>query len=74
MAATLAACQALLDAPLSAAEVWVLAGRAEALVSGSPHLDNVVPCLAGGLQLLVPERDGLPDAAARCPGRRTWSW
>ena len=41
-----------------------LAGRAEALVSGSPHLDNVVPCLAGGLQLLVPDRDGLPDARA----------
>jgi len=53
VAATLAACQALLDFPLSAAEVWALAGRAEALVSGSPHLDNVIPCLAGGIQLLV---------------------
>jgi homoserine kinase len=64
VAATLAACQALLEAPLSAAEVWGLAGRAEALVSGSPHLDNVLPCLAGGLQLLMPDRDGLPDARA----------
>jgi homoserine kinase len=61
VAATLTACQALTGAPLSAPEVWILAGRAEALVSGSAHLDNVVPCLAGGLQLLVPERDGRPD-------------
>ncbi len=61
VAATLAACQALTSAPLSAAEVWILAGRAEALVSGSAHLDNVVPCLAGGLQLLVLDRDGRPD-------------
>jgi homoserine kinase len=61
VAATLAACQALTSAPLSAADVWILAGRAEALVSGSAHLDNVVPCLAGGLQLLVPDRDGRPD-------------
>jgi homoserine kinase len=60
--ATLAACQALLDHPLSTAEVWQLAGRAEALVSGAPHLDNVVPCLSGGLQLLVPDAGGAPDA------------
>lgn len=62
VAATLAACQALLGDPLEPAEIWVLAGRAEALVSGSPHLDNVVPCLAGGLQLLVPSADGVPEA------------
>ena len=61
VAATLTACQALTPSPLSPAEVWILAGRAEALVSGSAHLDNVVPSLAGGLQLLVPERDGKPD-------------
>jgi homoserine kinase len=60
--ATLAACQALLDHPLSTAEVWELAGRAEALVSGAAHLDNVVPCLSGGLQLLVPDAGGAPDA------------
>ena len=64
VAATLAACQDVLGAPLSAAEVWALAGQAEALVSGSPHLDNVIPCLAGGIQLLVGDRDGLPDARA----------
>lgn len=62
VAATLAACQALLGDPLSPPEAWVLAGRAEALVSGAAHLDNVIPALAGGLQLLVPDRDGLPDA------------
>jgi homoserine kinase len=62
VSATLAACQALLGYPLQAFEVWVLAGRAEALVSGSPHLDNVLPCLAGGLQLLVPDRGGHPEA------------
>jgi homoserine kinase len=39
-----------------------VAGRAEALVSGSVHLDNVVPSLAGGLQLMVPGRDGAPAA------------
>ncbi|HEY0511414.1 MAG TPA: homoserine kinase [Thermoanaerobaculia bacterium] len=62
VAATLTACQSLVDDPLSMPEVWALAGRAEALVSGAPHLDNVVPCLSGGLQLLVPDRDGAPDA------------
>jgi homoserine kinase len=64
VAATLTACQALTSSPLSPAEIWILAGRAEALVSGSAHLDNVVPCLAGGLQLLVPDRDGKPDPRA----------
>jgi homoserine kinase len=64
VAAALAACQGLMGGPLSPAEVWGLAGRAEALVSGAPHLDNVVPSLAGGLQLLVPGQDGRPDARA----------
>ncbi len=64
VSATLAVCQALLGYPLRNDEVWTLAGRAEALVSGSPHLDNVLPCLAGGLRLQVPDRDGHPDARA----------
>jgi homoserine kinase len=64
VAATLAACQALLGEPLSTSEVFAVAGRAEALVSGSVHLDNVVPSLAGGLQLLVPGPDGAPEARA----------
>ena len=63
VAATLTACQALVASPLSRAELYAAAGRAEALVSGSPHLDNVVPALAGGLQLLVPGGgDGSPEA------------
>jgi homoserine kinase len=62
VAATLTACQALLGAPLSPAELFAMAGRAEALVSGAPHLDNVVPALAGGLQLLVPGTGGAPEA------------
>jgi homoserine kinase len=62
--ATLAACQALLGEPFSTAELYELAGRAEALVSGSPHLDNVVPALSGGLQLLVPGPGGKPEARA----------
>ncbi|MEA2603232.1 MAG: homoserine kinase [Acidobacteriota bacterium] len=62
VAATLAACQALLGEPLTRSELFLVAGRAEALVSGSAHLDNVVPSLAGGLQLLVPGQGGVPDA------------
>ncbi len=62
--ATLTACQALFGEPFSTVELYELAGRAEALVSGSPHLDNVVPALAGGLQLLVPGPGGKPEARA----------
>jgi homoserine kinase len=64
VAATLTACQALTATPLSPAEIWILAGRAEALVSGAVHLDNVVPSLAGGLQLLMPAQNGYPDPRA----------
>jgi homoserine kinase len=64
VAATLAACQALQGEPLDRDQLLVLAGQAEALVSGSAHLDNVVPSLRGGLQLLVPDRNGLPEARA----------
>jgi len=64
VAATLASCQALLGEPLSTSEVFAVAGRAEALVSGSVHLDNVVPSLAGGLQLMVPAPPGVFEARA----------
>ncbi|HEX9942644.1 MAG TPA: homoserine kinase, partial [Thermoanaerobaculia bacterium] len=67
VAATLAACQGLLGNPLSRSELWSLAGRAEAVVSGSAHLDNVVPALAGGLQLLVPGRNGVTPEARALP-------
>jgi homoserine kinase len=62
VAATLVACQHLLGEPLSRAELFTVAGRAEGFASGAIHLDNVVPILAGGLELLVPGPDGLPEA------------
>lgn len=69
--ATLTACQALLGEPFTLPDLFSLAGRAEALVSGSPHLDNVVPALAGGLQLLVPP-DG--SAGGGSPEARRLPW
>ena len=69
VAATLTACQSLVAAaggePLSRPELFAVAGAAEGLVSGSPHLDNVVPALAGGLQLLVPPAAGTAQVDAR---------
>src|SRR5215208_53340 len=64
VAATLTACQHLAGEPLSTPELFAVAGRAEGLVSGSVHLDNVVPMLVGGLQLVVPGRSGQPEARA----------
>ena len=56
--ATLVACQILLGEPFTRLELLQMAGRAESLVSGSVHLDNVAPSLHGGLLLLVPGEDG----------------
>lgn len=56
--ATLVACQVLLGEPFTRSELLQMAGRAESLVSGSAHLDNVAPSLHGGLLLLVPGGDG----------------
>ena len=56
--ATLVACQVLLGEPFTRSELLQLAGRAESLVSGSVHLDNVAPSLHGGLLLLVPDEHG----------------
>jgi homoserine kinase len=64
VAATLAACQHLLGEPLPRPALFDVAGRAEGFVSGAVHLDNVVPILLGGLQLLVPGPDGTPEARA----------
>jgi homoserine kinase len=64
IAATLAACQAAFGAPLDRDELFALAGRAEALGAGAPHLDNVVPALLGGLQLLLPGAGGTPEPRA----------
>jgi homoserine kinase len=59
--ATLVALQALCGDPLTNSDLLGLAGRAEGLTSGSMHLDNVAPSLLGGLQLMVPGREGLPS-------------
>jgi homoserine kinase len=64
--ATLVALQALCGEPLRGSDLLDLAGRAEGLTSGGMHLDNVAPSLLGGLQLMVPGRDGAP-AARRLP-------
>jgi len=62
VAATLAACQGLLGDPLSRNELYTVAGKAEGLFSGAAHLDNVVPALDGGVQLLVPGPGGTTEA------------
>lgn len=64
VAATLAALQAAFGEPLSRLELYEVAGRAEALVSGSVHLDNVVPSLSGGLQLMMPGAESAHDPRA----------
>ncbi len=64
--ATLVALQALCGEPLSGSDLLDLAGQAEGLTSGGRHLDNVAPSLLGGLQLMVPGRDGAP-ATRRLP-------
>jgi homoserine kinase len=53
--AALAGLNAFYGEPLSRDELVPLAGRAEGAVSGSIHIDNVAPCLLGGLQLICPE-------------------
>jgi homoserine kinase len=64
--ATLVALQALCGEPLETAELLDLAGQAEAFTSGGRHFDNAAPSLLGGLQLLVPGREGRP-ASRRLP-------
>ncbi len=64
--AAIAALQALYGDPLEIAELVDLTGRTEGLTSGGVHLDNVVPSLLGGLQVVVPGRGGKP-ATRRLP-------
>ena len=64
--ATLAGLQALCGDPLSVSDLLDLAGKAKGITSGSIHLDNVVSSLLGGLQLVVPGRNG-KSAARRLP-------
>lgn len=56
--ATLVALQGLLDHPLPLASLLACAGRVEGGVSGGMHLDNVGPCMLGGLRLI--REEGLP--------------
>ena len=52
--ATAVALNAWCGGPLDSAGLLDLAGRAEGLASGAVHLDNVAPCLLGGLLLIPP--------------------
>lgn len=55
--ATLVAMEGWYDRALGPQALLTLSGRAEALVSGSVHLDNVGPAMRGGLQLCIGSRD-----------------
>lgn len=54
VAATARALNAWCGDPFSSRELLEVAGRAEGLASGAVHLDNVAPCLLGGLLLIPP--------------------
>jgi homoserine kinase len=51
--AALLACNAAAGARLEKLELLPLAGRAEGSAAGAVHLDNVAPCLLGGLRLVT---------------------
>src|SRR5690606_17916596 len=51
-AGALVAANALLDEPLTLDELLRYALVGEAVASGSPHADNLAPCLFGGLTLV----------------------
>jgi homoserine kinase len=65
--ATLVALNQHLGLPLGADDLLALAGQAEGSAAGAPHLDNVAPCLLGGLQLIA---DGRPR---RLPWPDRWA-
>ena len=50
------ALDAVVDAQLGPEALLQLAARAEGFVSGAAHLDNVAPCLLGGVQLCADGR------------------
>ena len=74
VAATLAACQALLGDPLSAAEVWTLAGRGRGagLRLAAPGQRRPLPRRRPPAPGAGPRRR--PRRPRRCPGRRIWCW
>lgn len=51
--ATLVALNHHLGQPFGADDLLGLAGQTEGLAAGAAHLDNVAPCLRGGLQLIA---------------------
>jgi homoserine kinase len=51
--AALLACNAAAGARFEKLELLPLAGRAEGSAAGAVHLDNVAPCLLGGLRLVT---------------------
>jgi homoserine kinase len=58
--AALVACNASCGSRLPRPELLKVAGRAEGLAAGAAHLDNVAPCLLGGLRLVT--ADGHAEA------------
>lgn len=69
-----AACYALNELfgrPLNSAQLLALTAEPESAISGARHLDNVAPCLLGGLQLCTLS-DSLPTIALPVPAH--WYW
>lgn len=60
--AALVAYNAALGDPVARPDLLDLAGGAEAIYSGAPHLDNVAPALLGGLRLVLREPGLVPPA------------
>jgi len=58
--AAVVAANALLEQPLSKEELLEFAVAGETVASGSYHVDNVAPCLFGGLTLATPTRISTP--------------
>ncbi len=60
--AALVAYNAALGDPVARPDLLALAGGAEAIYSGAPHLDNVAPALLGGLRLVTRDPAQVPPA------------
>jgi homoserine kinase len=61
------AADAYLGTGLSREILLSCAGEGEAGGAGATHLDNAAPCLYGGICLVLPARDGLPDRVVELP-------
>jgi len=64
--ATLAALNRYFGSPLNRLEVLRLMAEMEGAISGDIHLDNIAPCLLGGLRLCMP--DGKRQYSLPWPG------